>query len=76
LFPKTQGLFSKRFGLMRYVLFRSVGSRSGGSDPQLGPQALGAAAWSPEFGPRGGASPALGKLGRPGFILDEVRPWR
>jgi hypothetical protein len=25
---------------------------------------------------RGGASPALGKLGRSGFIWDEVKPWR
>jgi hypothetical protein len=39
-------------------------------------QALEAAAGSPELGSRGGGSPALGELGRPGFIWDKVNPWR
>jgi hypothetical protein len=42
-----------------------------------GKRALGAAEGSSEeLGSRGGASPALGKLGRLGFIGDEVKPWR
>jgi hypothetical protein len=69
---KTRGLFSKRTRLNQYLPIRIVGSRSGGSGVWLGQQALGAAAWSPEFGPRGGTSPALADLGRPGSILDET----
>jgi hypothetical protein len=46
--------------LKRYILFRNVGSRSGDSDSTARSQALEAAAWSPELGLRGGASPARG----------------
>jgi hypothetical protein len=49
-----------------------VGSGSDG----WGARALGRRRWSPEFGSRGGTTPAMADLGRPAFIRDDVKPGR
>jgi hypothetical protein len=69
----VQGLFNKITRANRYLWCRTAGSQSSGSGGLGGSGRL---RWLAEGHSRGGSSPEMADLGRPGLILDEIRPWR